>query len=220
MRLLLIEASEKLRSSLVPALVAAGYLVEVAESCAGAVGLMQACAYAMVVMDLAPRTSDALGLLKGLRQRGDEARVLVLTGREQVNDRVMALDQGADASLVKPVLADQLVSRLALLRERGEPPPPICIGEVSLDSERRLVRCKGQPMALSPKEFELLECLMRHRGRMLTRTALYAQLYAGHPDASEKVIEVLMSTLRSKLSRLGASELIETRRGLGYVIPN
>ncbi len=220
MRLLLIEASEKLRSSLVPALAAAGYLVEVAESCAGAAGLMQACAYAMVVLDLTPRTTDALGLLKGLRQRGDDARVLVLAGREQVNDRVMALDHGADASLVKPVLTDQLLSSLAWLRERGEPAPPICIGEVSLDAERRLVRCKGQPLALSPKEFELLEYLMQQRGRMLTRGALYAQLYAGHPDASEKVIEVLMSTLRSKLSRLGAPELIETRRGLGYVIPN
>lgn len=220
MRLLLIEASEKLRLTLVPALVAAGYWVEVAESCSGAAGLLQACAYAMVILDLAPRTPEALGLLRGIRQRGNDARVLVLSGRDQVEDRIMALDQGADASLVKPVHTDALVSRLARLRERGEVLPEICIAGVSLDAERRLVRCEGQPLALSPREFDLLECLMRQRGRMLTRSMLYALLYPDHHDSSDKVIEVLMSTLRSKLTRHGANELIETRRGLGYVIPN
>lgn len=220
MRLLLVEASEKLRMSLVPALVAAGYLVEIAESAAGAAGLMQACAYAMVVLDLAPKTPEALGLLRGLRQRGDSSRVLVLSSRDQVQDRITALDQGADAAMVKPVQAEQLVSRLASLRERGEPTPEIEIGGVSLDADRRLVRCQGEPLPLSPKEFDLLACLMNQRGRMLTRSALFSQLYTDSHDASEKVIEVLMSTLRSKLARRGAGELIETRRGLGYAIPN
>lgn len=102
------------------------------------------------------------------------------------------------------------------------PSDPECTlraGAVSVDLDQRVATYKGQSLALTPRELALLACLLRERNRVMTRRALFERLYADQSEASDKVIEVLMSTLRAKLSRVGARELIETRRGMGYVIP-
>ena len=88
-----------------------------------------------------------------------------------------------------------------------------------MDVRQHSVRCKGKLLQLTPKEFALLECLLRNQGRMMTRDTLFLRLYGEHSAASNKVVEVLMSTLRSKLVPAGADDLIETRRGFGYIIP-
>jgi two-component system copper resistance phosphate regulon response regulator CusR len=220
MRLLLVEDSERLRHALIPTLSAAGYAVDAAADGAEALGYLEGYDYAVVVLDLMLPKIDGLGVLQAMRARGNPARVLVLSARDQVRDRVNALDRGADDYLVKPFSSDELLARLAaLLRRRLEQPEPdLRAGALTLDPRRRLVRVGERLLNLSPKEFALLECLLRERDRVLTRGQLFERVYSGHSESSDKVIEVLMSTLRSKLAEHGANDLIETRRGFGYVI--
>lgn len=220
MRLLLVEDSERLRHALIPVLSAAGYAVDAAADGAEGLGYLEAYDYAVVVLDLMLPKVDGLGVLQAMRARGNPARVLVLSARDQVQDRVNALDRGADDYLVKPFSSDELLARLAALLRRSldQPEPDLRAGALILDPRRRLVRVGEHLLSLSPKEFALLECLLRERNRVLTRSQLFERVYSGQSESSDKVIEVLMSTLRSKLAERGANELIETRRGFGYVI--
>ena len=220
MRLLLVEDSERLRQALVPLLVAAGHAVDTAADGALALAYLDRYDYAVVVLDLMLPRLDGLEVLRTMRARGKRARVLVLSARDQVQDRVAALDRGADDYLVKPFSSEELLARLSALLRRSleQPEPALRAGPLVLDPRRRQVQVDGHSLALSPKEFALLECLLRERGRVLSRAQLFERVYSGQSESSDKVIEVLMSTLRSKLAEHGAGELVQTRRGFGYVV--
>lgn len=221
MRLLLVEDSERLRHAMRPLLVGAGYAVDEAADGAEALAFLESFDYAVVVLDLMLPKIDGLGVLRALRARGNPARVLVLSARDQVPDRVAALDQGADDYLVKPFSSEELLARLSALLRRSleQPEPALRAGPLLLDPRRRLVQIGACSLLnLSPKEFALLECLLRERSRVLSRAQLFERVYSGQSESSDKVIEVLMSTLRAKLAGHGAGELIQTRRGFGYVV--
>ncbi|NCT66051.1 MAG: response regulator transcription factor [Rhodanobacteraceae bacterium] len=220
MRLLLVEDSAALRDSLSAALAAEGYAVDTAADGHAALAFLAHYAYDLVVLDLMLPGVDGLEVLRELRRKKQPARVLVLSARDQVGDRVGALDLGADDYLVKPFAFDELLARLkALARRRfDDGSPRLTVGALTLDTAARLASGPDGPMALSPKEYALLELLLRERGRVHTRAALFERLYAGSSTASDKVIEVLLSTLRGKLARAGVDGLIETRRGFGYVV--
>jgi DNA-binding response OmpR family regulator len=147
--------------------------------------------------------------------------VLVISARDQVADRVQALDNGADDYLVKPFALDELLARLrALLRRPAHQEAAVLQhGELSIDAHARTVRWRGQDVALTPKEYALLELLLRRQGATLSRVQIFEHLYDSRSDASDKVVEVIMSTLRTKLAPLGLGDLIVTRRGFGYSIP-
>lgn len=144
----------------------------------------------------------------------------MLSARDQVADRVQALDAGADDYLVKPFALDELIARLHALGRRyhGETTPRLTAGNLELDTARRMVRCAGRPLALSPREYALLETLLHNRGRVLSRATLYERVYGADARASDKVIEVLLSGLRAKLTAAGWDRQIENRRGFGYVL--
>ncbi|MBK8066298.1 MAG: response regulator transcription factor [Rhodanobacteraceae bacterium] len=220
MRLLLVEDSERLRHALAPLLAGAGYALDQAADGAEALAYLERYDYAVVVLDLMLPKVDGLEVLRTMRARGNPARVLVLSARDQVQDRVAALDRGADDYLVKPFSSEELLARLSALLRRSleQPEPELRAGTLVLDPRRRAVQVGGRTLNLSPKEFALLECLLRERGRVLSRAQLFERVYSGHSESSDKVIEVLMSTLRSKLGEHGAGELVQTRRGFGYVI--
>lgn len=220
MRLLLVEDSERLRHALAPLLAGAGYALDQAADGAEALAYLERYDYAVVVLDLMLPKVDGLEVLRTMRARGNPARVLVLSARDQVQDRVAALDRGADDYLVKPFSSEELLARLSALLRRSleQPEPELRAGMLVLDPRRRAVQAGGRTLNLSPKEFALLECLLRERGRVLSRAQLFERVYSGHSESSDKVIEVLMSTLRSKLGEHGAGELVQTRRGFGYVI--
>lgn len=220
MRLLLVEDSTVLRDNLARALAEDGLAVDAAADGETAIAWLARQDYDLAVLDLMLPGLDGLAVLGELRRRGQPARVLVLSARDQVADRVAALNQGADDYLVKPFALDELLARLrALARRRwDERTPRIAHGTLELDTANRIASSAGAPLALSPREYALLELLLRERGRVHTRAALFERLYAGHSSASDKVIEVLVSTLRAKLARAGIDELIETRRGFGYVV--
>ena len=174
-----------------------------------------------MVLDLMLPRLDGFAVLAELRRRGSALPVLVLSARDQVDDRVRALDAGADDYLVKPFALDELLARLrALARRPAQAIPPLLrLGPIEVDPRVRRARHLGADLDLSPKEYALLELLLRERGQVMSRTQLFERLYDSASDASDKVVEVIVSTLRGKLARAGAGNPIETRRGFGYCIP-
>ena len=220
MRLLLVEDSEKLRAALREQFVALGWAVDEAGDGGQALGFIDAYPYDIVVLDLMMPRVDGISFLKQLRARGLNTRVLVLSARDQVGDRIEALNQGADDYLVKPFDFEELNSRIqALMRRTLDAPTTVLRAEaVELDTAKRIVRVNGKPVELTPKEQALLEILLRRRGSVLSRGMLFEHLYDSRSATADKVIEVLVSTLRAKLGKAGAEQLIETRRGFGYLI--
>lgn len=221
MRVLIVEDSQPLAAALMRGLGAEGYACDHAADGERALAFLDTTGYALVVLDLMLPGIDGLEVLRGLRRRNDAARVLVLSARDQVADRVRALDAGADDYLVKPFALDELLARLrALVRRPPRAQPPLLrLGAIELDPRLRLARHAGRDLDLSPKEYALLEVLLRDRGHVLSRAQLFERLYDHGSDASDKVVEVILSTLRAKLARAGAGNPIQTRRGFGYTIP-
>lgn len=220
-RLLLVEDAPTLRDRLRDWLAARGWVVDEAAAGHAALAYLDAYDYALVLLDLGLPDIDGQEVIARMRAKGSSARVLVLSARDQLSERVAALNHGADDYLVKPFAMEELESRvLALMRRSLASAPPILRhATLELDPAARLARVAGEPLTLTPKEYLLLETLLRHRGQVLTRTGLFERLYDSRSEASDKVIEVLVSTLRAKLARAGLPDCVETRRGFGYVIP-
>jgi len=220
MRVLVVDDSERVRKTLASGLHGRGFVAETAEDGAVALSLLNGLPYDLVVLDLMMPRMDGMQLLRALKGRASKPRILVLSARDQVQDRVEALNLGADDYLVKPFAFDELVARLQALgrRSSSDASPEIECGRLRLDAAARIARIDGAALALTPKEFALLELLVRRRGHVLSRAAVFEQLYESDSSASDTVIEVLMSTLRAKLARAGLADLIETRRGFGYVV--
>lgn len=221
MRVLLVEDSSVLGQTLHDHLERSGHACDLATDGQQAVHLLHAHDYDAVVLDLMLPKLDGFAVLSRLRTGGNPTPVLVLSARDQVADRVRALDAGADDYLIKPFALDELLARLrALMRRPPQAQAAILrLGDLELDPRLRLARHAGRDLALSPKEYALLEVLLRERGHVLSRAQLFERLYDHDSDASDKVIEVILSTLRNKLARAGAGNPIQTRRGFGYTIP-
>lgn len=221
MKLLLVEDSARLSAALVAGFRGEGFAVDHAADGRAALQYLQLHEYDIMVLDLMLPQVPGLEVLRALRAAPAPTRVLVLSARDQIEDRVTALNLGADDYLLKPFDFAELKARvLALLRRRyGESSGKLLCGDLILDTNARVAAARGAPLPLTPKEYALLETLLRHRGRSFTRAALFERLYDGLSDASDRVIEVVVSTLRTKLDRAGLPALIETRRGFGYRVP-
>ncbi|MBY4598973.1 response regulator transcription factor [bacterium BD-1] len=219
MKVLIVEDSERLREALRTGLAAAGLAVDVACDGRAALPYLDAGDYDVIVLDLMMPQLDGRGLLAEIRRRRLAARVLVLSALDAVGERVGALDAGADDYLVKPFSFDELRARVLAMARRhpGQPQPVLRHRGLEIDTARRTAAGPQGTLGLTPKEYALLEELVRHPGRVYSRPQLFERLYASDSEASDKVIEVLMSTLRTKLARGGLEDLIETRRGFGYV---
>ena len=221
MRLLLVEDSTRLSAALTYDFRREGFAVDHAADGLAALRQLEAYEYDVMILDLMLPRVGGLEVLRTLRASKAPTRVLVLSARDQIEDRVTALNLGADDYLVKPFdLAELKARTLALLRRRyGETSGVLAHGELTLDTNARLATVRGSPLPLSPKEYALLETLLRHRGKSFTRVALFERLYDGLSDASDGVVAVIVSTLRTKLASAGIDGLIETRRGFGYRVP-
>jgi two-component system copper resistance phosphate regulon response regulator CusR len=218
MKVLIVEDSDRLREALRVGLAATGLAVDVASDGLAALPYLDGCDYDVLVLDLMMPRLDGRALLAEVRRRRLTSRILVLSALDAVGERVEAIDAGADDYLVKPFSFDELRARVLALGRR-HPGQPAAVFEhqgVTLDTSRRTASGPLGPLSLTPKEYALLETLVQHPGRVYSRPQLFERLYASDSEASDKVIEVLMSTLRAKLSRGGLEDLIETRRGLGY----
>ncbi len=219
MRLLIAEDSPTLGRDLRDALERDGHVVDVAVDGEQAMHFLVAYRYDVVTLDLMMPKVDGWAVLRWLHGRPERPRVLVLSARGQVEDRVDVINLGADDFMVKPFAYAELLARLHALMRRGARAPVLLeAGRLVVDPRARTARVGDTLLPLSPKEYALLEMLLAHRDRVLSRTALFEGLYDARSVASDKVIEVLVSTLRSKLAQAGIEQLIETRRGFGYVV--
>lgn len=220
MRLLIVEDSPTLADTLEASLTREGYSCDHAPDGRTATAFLDRYDYDLVVLDWMLPMREGIDVLRDLRRRGGRARVLMLSARDQVEDRVAALDAGADDYIVKPFALNELLARLRALirrpRESGD--SELRVGELSIDLHARRARWLGRDLMLTPKEYLLLELLVRERGRVLSRPQIFDRLYDSSSESSDKVVEVIVSTLRTKLAQAGVPDLIETRRGFGYVI--
>jgi two-component system copper resistance phosphate regulon response regulator CusR len=221
MRVLVVDDSERLRQSLAAGLRSQGMAVETAADGVEALALLDSLPFDVIVLDLVMPRMDGVRVLRELKPRRSKPRILVLSARDHVNDRVEALDLGADDYLLKPFAFEEVRARIKALARRStdDASPILTVGALSVDNSAKIARVDGTALPLTPKEYALLELLVHRRGHVLSRPAIFEQLYASDSDASDKVIEALMSTLRTKLAQAGLPELIETRRGFGYVVP-
>jgi two-component system OmpR family response regulator len=215
MRVLVIEDEPELLRVLARALREDGYAVD--EAADGEDGLFKATSwdYDAVVLDLMLPKLDGWQLLAGLR-RGRKTPVLILTARDAVADRVRGLDGGADDYLVKPFDLSELFARLRALirRAAGQADARLVVGDVVVDTLARMVTRAGAPVALTAREYALVELLALQRGRLVTRTQIYEHLFDESDDSLSNLIEVHVSNVRKKLGK----DFITTRRGQGYIL--
>ena len=173
--------------------------------------------YDLVLLDLGLPGKGGLEMLRALRGRGNLVPVLVLTARDAVADRVAGLDAGADDYLVKPFDLYELAARIRALQRRsaGRARPILENGELALDPATHEAFLAKDPLALSAREFELLQALLEHPGRPLSRTRLEERMYGWGEEVESNAVEVHVHSLRRKLG----AQWIKTLRGVGYVMP-
>ncbi len=221
MKLLLVEDSERLRENLARGLRAEGFIVDAAVDGMEANGYLAGYTYDLVVLDLGLPRLDGFGVLRALPAGGARPRVLVLSARDQVGDRIEALNAGADDYLVKPFAFEEVLARLrALARRPAEAQADVLEhAGVRLDPQARQAWANQVPLNLTPREFALLELLLRHHGRVFARAAILERIAGSESEASDRSIEVVVFGLRRKLADAGCANLIANRRGAGYLIP-
>lgn len=216
MRVLIVEDEARIAQDVAEAVTGGGYVAEMVGD--GEVAWFRGGTedYAAIILDLGLPKIDGLTLLKRWRQEGMATPVLVLTARGAWTDRVDGIDAGADDYLPKPFRMEELMARLrALLRRAsGRAQPAIEIAGVLLDPRNRQVSVAGVPVALTPLEFRLLNYLFHHKGRVISQSELSDNLYSHDSERDSNAIEALIGRLRRKLK----ADVIETRRGFGYVV--
>jgi DNA-binding response OmpR family regulator len=214
--MLLVEDEADLAAALRRALAEQLFAVDVAPDGEEAQYLLSQLAFDVVVLDLMVPKKSGWALLEELRRSGSRTPVLILTARDALEDRVRALDMGADDYLSKPFATSELVARLRALvrRASGHPSPVHVVGDITIDTAARTVSRGDLPIELTGREYAILELMVRRRGTLVTRAAICAQIYDEASDVFSNVVDVHIAALRRKL---GAT-FIQTRRGQGYIV--
>jgi two-component system copper resistance phosphate regulon response regulator CusR len=219
MRFLVIEDEKRIADFLSRGLESAGYAVDVAGDGASAIDMVHATDYDLVILDMMLPDMDGLKVLEKIRNRKASPPVLILSARGGVDDRVKGLELGADDYLVKPFAFVELLARVRVLLRRGQPTPErLQVGELILDCIRRKVVRNGENIELAPKEFSILEYMMRNRGRPLSRTMIVEHVWDMDYDGLTNIVDVYIRHLRSKIDDKWPAKLIHTVRGIGYML--
>jgi two-component system, OmpR family, response regulator len=221
MKLLIVEDDKEAAAYLKRALSEVGHTVDAAST--GRSGLMLAAGetYDVIILDRMLPEIDGLAILRTIRASGVQTPVLLLTALGGIDDRVEGLEAGGDDYLVKPFALAELLARVNALARRPptqEVRTELSVADLRLDLLKRTVTRGGQRIELQPREFQLLEYLLRHAGRVVTRTMLLESVWDFHFDPKTNIVETHMSRLRGKVDRGHAHELIHTVRGAGYVL--
>jgi len=221
MRILVAEDDQVIADFVAQGLREAGYAVDVAATGTGALRKALEGGYDAAVMDVMLPELDGLSVIEQLRAKKQQMPVLILSARHTVDDRVKGLQAGGDDYLTKPFAFAELLARLqALLRRSGGAAEPtrLTAGDLTLDLLSRRVEREGRPLDLRPREFALLEYLMRHPGRVLSKTMILSHVWGYSFDPGTNVVDVLVSRLRDKVDESFDTKVIQTVRGAGYVL--
>ena len=221
MRVLVAEDDQVIADFVSQGLREAGYAVDVAATGSEALRRAQEGGYDAAVMDVMLPELDGLSVIEQLRAKKNQMPVLILSARHTVDDRVKGLQAGGDDYLTKPFAFAELLARLqALLRRSAgaSEPTRLSVGDLTLDLLSRRVERGGEPLDLRPREFALLEYLMRHPGRVLSKTMILSHVWGYSFDPGTNVVDVLVSRLRDKVDEAFDTKVIHTVRGAGYVL--
>jgi len=221
MRILLVEDDRETAAYLVKALKEAGHVPDHAADGEEGSFLAEANRYDVMVVDRMLPKKDGLTLVAEARGKGNDTPVLILSALGQVDDRVSGLRAGGDDYLAKPYAFSELLARIEVLARRrkpGEAETLLRVGDLELDRLSHTVRRAQTPIPLQPREFRLLEYLMKHAGQVVTRTMLLENVWDYHFDPQTNVIDVHISRLRSKVDKGFSETLVHTVRGAGYMI--
>jgi DNA-binding response OmpR family regulator len=219
MRVLIVEDERRMAELLRRGISEEGHQAVVAHD--GNEGLATAisCAFDVIILDVMLPGIDGLTVARRLREARVQTPVLMLTARDSVADVIKGLDTGADDYLTKPFPFDELLARLRAVSRRGPIPQPVCLeaGGIKLDPATRMVTRSGVPLSLTPREYSLLELLLRNSGRVVTRNTILESVWGFDTDVNENTLEAFVRLLRLKVD---ASEpkLIHTVRGIGYCL--
>jgi two-component system response regulator QseB len=217
MRILLVEDDRMIARGLERALRQDGYAVDGVGDGKSAAEALRTATFDLVLLDLGLPGRDGLDVLRELRGRGDATPVIIITARDDVQNRIAGLDSGADDYVVKPFDLDEVAARMrsVLRRAAGRADPCLRHRGISLDPVTHAVERDGQPVALSAHEFSVLEALMQRPGSVLSRAQLEDRLYGWSESVESNAVEVYVHGLRRKLG----SDVIRTLRGVGYFVP-
>jgi DNA-binding response OmpR family regulator len=217
-RLLVVEDEPKLAGLVAEGLRQAQYTVDLALDGEEALDFAQVVAYDAIVLDIMLPRLNGLQVCQRLRADGSRTPIIMLTARDAVADRIAGLDTGADDYLVKPFALGELLARLRALLRREAPrkEPVLRVGDLSLDPASRAVRWRDAPIELTPREYRLLEVLMRRPGWVVSRVLIIESVWGFDFTDSSNLVEVYIRRLRRKLAEYGAPPLIRTARGIGY----
>jgi len=218
MRILLVEDDDMLGEAVQDALRQESYVVDWVRDGGAALAALSAVAFSALVLDLGLPRGDGLSVLRWLRQGGQTTPVVIVTARDRITDRITGLDAGADDYLIKPFDIDELSARLRAITRRviGCAESMLTVGDVMLDLRQRLVTYRGEPAALTAREYAVVELLMRKAGCLATRAEIEEELYGFEDDIGSNAIEVHIHNLRRKLGPL----FITNVKGRGYRVDN
>ena len=223
MRVLVIEDDERIRSFISNGLRQEGHVVD--DTALGKDGLAywMNCRYDAVVLDLTLPGLDGLSVLKNMRQKGDATPAIIVSAKKAVDERVTGLRSGADDYLTKPFAFSELLARLHVITRRRDTPMAahapdglLTVAGITLDLASHRVTRGGTPISLNPKEFALLEYMMRNPGRTLTKEVIMQQVWDYRFVPQSNIVDTLICRLRQKVDVPFGSNLITTRRGIGY----
>jgi DNA-binding response OmpR family regulator len=220
MRILLIEDDRKAASLLARGLQEEGFVVDVAESAEAGDDQMHRTEYELVVLDWLLPGKKGITLCRELRQRRVQTPILMLTARDALQDRVLGLNTGADDYLTKPFAFEEFLARARALLRRSDLTRPVVVsvGDLVLDPQRQRVSRGDRSLELTRKEFAILEMLVRHVGRVVTRQRLAEQVWEADLAGIDNLIDVHISNLRKKVDSPVGPSLIQTVRGRGFLI--
>ena len=220
MRVLIVEDEKKTSSFIRKALQAEGFAVDVVENGDEVVAMVTTTGFDVLVLDIMLPGRDGLSVLRQLRERGLTLPVLLLTARSSVSERVEGLNAGADDYLAKPFALAELVARLRALTRRGGETKAVVIklADLSVDTVTREVRRAGKLIDLAPREYRLLEFLLRHPGQARSRMAIVENVWDYDFDPGSNLVDVYVMRLREKIDADFEPKLLHTLRGVGYVL--
>ena len=221
MRLLVVEDDPAIASFLAKGLKEAGFAVDHAASGGAALEMASSTTYDVAVVDLMLPGLDGLGLIEELRRRRISVPVIILSARRSVDDRVRGLQAGGDDYLTKPFAFEELLARVQALIRRATgaaEPTRLAVGDLALDLVSRKVERGGRALDLRPREYALLEYLMRNPGRVVSKAMILSHVFDYSFDPRTNVVDVLVHRLREKVDKEFATPMIHTVRGMGYVL--